>query len=78
VFCKKGKDSLEHYVRECDKVKAWFRELGCEDGEILEQLWQEDLNSRKGKILRRLCKERGKRLKKRKRDKEGSKEDELG
>jgi len=34
VFCEKGKDSLEHYVRDCDKIKAWFRELGCEDGEI--------------------------------------------
>jgi len=26
VFCEEGKDSIEHYVRECNKVKAWFRE----------------------------------------------------
>jgi len=36
--------------------------LGCEDGEILEQLWGKDLDSCKGKILRRLCREREKRI----------------
>jgi len=75
VFCEKGKDSLEHYVRECDKVKAWFRELGCEDGEILEQFWRED--NHRGKILRRLCRERRKRAKvKEKEKRQGGKQGE--
>jgi len=50
------KDSLEHYVKECSEVKVWFREMGGEDAEILEQLWEEDLDSCKGKLLRRLIK----------------------
>jgi len=36
VFCEKAKDNLEHYVGECEKIKIWFRELGYEDREILE------------------------------------------
>jgi len=62
VFCEKAKDNLEHYVGECEKTKTWFRELGCENREILE-LWEEHLDSCKGKILRRLCREREKRVK---------------
>jgi len=63
VFCEKKKDSLEHYVKECSEVKVWFREMGSEDAEIVKQLWGEDLDSCKGKLLRRLVKERRKRPK---------------
>jgi len=45
VFCEKEKNNMEHYVSECEKVKAWFRDLGCKDGEILKQFWGEDLDS---------------------------------
>jgi len=33
VFCEKGKDSIDHYVRECNKVKVWFRKLDREEGD---------------------------------------------
>jgi len=62
VFCKKAKDTLEHYVGECEKTKAWFRELGDRKEEILERLWGEDLDRCKGKILKRLWREREKEL----------------
>jgi len=39
MFCKKVKDTLEHYVAECEKTKEWFRELGDREKEILERLW---------------------------------------
>jgi len=50
-------------MKECDEVKKWLGELGGEDMEILEQLSGENLDSGKGKLLRRLVKERGKRAK---------------
>jgi len=44
VFCEKGKDSIEHHVRECNKVKVWFRKLGSEEGDVLGKIWGEDLD----------------------------------
>jgi len=58
VFCKKEKDTLEHYVSECEKTKEWFRELGNGDEEILGRLRGEELDGSKEKILRKLWKEK--------------------
>jgi len=63
VFCEKGKNSIDYYVRESNKVKVWFRKLGSEEKDILGKLWGEDLNRLKGEILKKLCKEREKKIK---------------
>jgi len=62
MFCKKARDTLNHYVGECERVKAWFKDLGNSEEEILERLCGEDLDSCKGKILKKLGKEREKRV----------------
>jgi len=64
VFCRNGKDTLEHYVGECEKTKEWFGELGDGEEEILGKLQGEDLDRGKRKILRKLWREREKRKKK--------------
>jgi len=62
VFCKTAKDTLKHYVGECEKTKEGFRELGDREEEILERLCGEDLDKCKGKVLKRLWREREKRV----------------
>jgi len=54
LFCKKARDTLEHYVGECVKVKVWFKELGSSVKEIIERLCREDFDSCKGKILKKI------------------------
>jgi len=66
VFCEEGKDNIEH----CNKVKAWFREMSSKGEDIIEQLWGEYLDKVKGKVLRRICKEKEKRLKAKEKDRE--------
>jgi len=51
VFCMKARDTLNHYVGKCERIKTWFEELGNSEEEILERLWGEDLDK---------CKERKK------------------
>jgi len=63
VFCGNGEDSVEHYVSECIKVKAWFREVGNEVKERIDRLWSEDMDDCKGKVIKRLCKGRERRIK---------------
>jgi len=63
MFCGNGQDSVEHYVSECVKIKEWFRDLGNEVRERIDRLWSEDLDSCKGNVIKRLCKEREKRIK---------------
>ncbi|KYM96256.1 hypothetical protein ALC62_13072 [Cyphomyrmex costatus] len=61
VFCGEGKDDLEHYVKFCEKVRGgWFQELGENSDEIIKILRDENLDEKKGKILRRLWKEKEK------------------
>jgi len=60
VFCRKEKDTLKHYVGECVKTKEWFRELGDREEEILGKLRGEDIDRNKGRILRKLWREREK------------------
>jgi len=65
---------MEHYVRECEKVKEWFSGLGGEENEILKRIWDEDLDSDKGRILKKLWKEKEKRIKAK--EKERNKEED--
>jgi len=55
-FCGKGKDKLEHFVRECEETKEWFNNLGESYDEILRRIWSEELDERKGEVLVRLWK----------------------
>jgi len=50
-------------VSECFKVKTWFRELGSEVRKRIDRIWSENMDSCKGKVIKRLCKEREKRIK---------------
>jgi len=38
VFCKKARDTLNHYVGECEKTETWFYELGNSVEERLKRL----------------------------------------
>jgi len=70
-FVRKEKTvQIYHYVRECNKMKVWFRKLGSEEGDILGKLWGENLDRLKGEILKKLCKNREKKIRKGKRNRE--------
>jgi len=81
-FCGKGKDNMEHFIRECEETSEWFREVGENRDEIWKRVWSEDLDERKGEVLVRLWKrkERTKRETKMEREREerGRLEESLG
>jgi len=52
-------------VRVCKEMKQWFIEIGLEEGKLLKNLWRENLDRAKGKVLKKLCKQRERRLKER-------------
>lgn len=54
VFYGLRSDSLEHYVRECEEVKGWFKELGGNEGERLRRIRDDTLDNKKGGILFKL------------------------
>jgi hypothetical protein len=66
LFCDKGRDSLDHYVKECEEIKEWFKDLGEISDRIIEEIYNEELGRCKGKIIQKLWKERERKLKKRK------------
>ncbi|KYQ52562.1 hypothetical protein ALC60_08278 [Trachymyrmex zeteki] len=37
LFCDKGEDNLEHYVKECEEVRDSFQELGIDKDEIIKK-----------------------------------------
>lgn len=63
VFCENGEDCLKHYVEECVKTKDWFAKLGSVKTEVYSELCNEELGSVKGEILKKLWKERDKKIK---------------
>ncbi|KYM95816.1 hypothetical protein ALC62_13543 [Cyphomyrmex costatus] len=69
VFCGDDKDALEHYVKLCVKVGECFQELGKSLDEIIKILRDENLGEKKGKILRKLWKEKEKEKEKEKANK---------
>lgn len=68
LFCGEGKDCLEHYVRECQDIKKWFKDLGGDEEEIINRIWRNELDGTKGRTLRKLWKEREKVLRRRTQD----------
>lgn len=57
-FCNTGKDSLEHYVEECNRTKSWFQKVGRNKEEKLRNIRNDKLDRNKGKCLVRLWKEK--------------------
>lgn len=70
LFCGIGEDKVKHFVEECEKVKGWFWKLEINSEERWSRLWSEELDERKGKILRKLWREKEKRLREIRKDKE--------
>jgi len=66
-------DCIEHFVLECKKTKDWFIELGENKDIIIERIWDKDLENSKGKVLKKVWKERDKKIKRRRvmREREG-------
>jgi len=60
-FCGRGKDNMEHFIRECEAVSEWFREVGETREEIWKRIWSEDLDEKKGEILVRIWKSKERR-----------------
>lgn len=59
VFCKKGQDCIDHYVKECNRVREWFKPLGENVSKRIHRIWSDELDDVKGKIIKRLWKEKG-------------------
>ena len=64
IFCHEGIDKLEHYVRDCEVAKGWFEELKGGIGEKVKRLGTDKRNEGVIKIIRKIYKEREKRLRK--------------
>lgn len=65
VFCEGGMDCLDHFVRECEKTKEWFRIIGEDVNGIIEILCKGESHRTKDRVVLKLWKEREKELKKR-------------
>lgn len=57
-FYKSGWDNLEHYVGECSIIVDWFDKLGNNKKERLYKLCNDVLSIEKGRLLKRLWKEK--------------------
>lgn len=62
LFCEQGKDSIDHYVRECQETKEWFVEMGKDEKERVNRIRSEILDETKGRILKKLWKGREKQI----------------
>jgi len=58
VYCRNGRECMEHFIEECEYTKDWFIDLGKDKKEIMKNLWSEQLDRNKGRILRKLLKEK--------------------
>lgn len=80
VFCEIGKDSVLHYIKECEVTKEWFEILGREVKERFKRLLGEELDDVKEGVLIKLQNEKEKVKKAKwleKRDSESNREVEL-
>lgn len=55
TFYGKGGGNWEHFIKECEIARGWFTELGKDEKERLERIWDESLDNKKGYILRKFC-----------------------
>lgn len=60
IFCEKGEDKWEHFLKECNTTKDWFWKLGRNMEERMNRIWNEELDSVKERIIRNFCKEKNK------------------
>ncbi|XP_029676802.1 uncharacterized protein LOC115243745 [Formica exsecta] len=58
VFCGIGEDCINHYFKDCDVTKSWFIEIGKNENEVEEKLWNDVLDDAKGRLLRKIWKEK--------------------
>jgi len=75
LFCGKGRDDMEHFIRECE-VREWFQSLRNSVEERERRVWSDELDIEKEKVLRRLWKEKERLKKERESEKERKKEGE--
>lgn len=54
VFCKEGKDNIDHSISVCRTTKDWFVELGDRVKDRIKRIWKNELDKVKGRILRKL------------------------
>lgn len=47
TFCKEGRDSVEHQVKECQIIRERLKELGEDEGRIIKRIWEENLDEAK-------------------------------
>lgn len=66
VFCDKGRDNLNHFVRECEITKEWFDKLGITEESRVKRIKNEILDDVKREIFWKFCKEKSKKMKERK------------
>lgn len=59
-FCNEGRDSIEHYVEDCKQVNKWFKNIGNNKDDKLKRLFNDELDTEKGKVLVNLWKEKEK------------------
>jgi len=53
VYSTGKKEIVWNIVRECSKTKEWFSEMYREGEDVTEQIWGENLDRVKGKVLKR-------------------------
>lgn len=58
LFCGKGRDRIENFVRDCRVAKEWFRNLGQNEEERIKKLWSDELDKEKDEILRKFWRKR--------------------
>jgi len=60
VFCDEGKEeeSLEHYVKNCQRIKEWFVEIEEIDERVINRIVKEDLDEIKSKVIKIMERER--------------------
>jgi len=62
-FCGKGRNNMEHYMEDYEKIKDWFRGLGNSkesSKERWDRIWSEDLDKEKGEVLVKIWKTKDK------------------
>lgn len=60
-FCRIERDNFSRYIKECVRIRRWFKELSCSNKERLDKLWNDELGDGKGRILEKLWRERERR-----------------
>lgn len=62
IFCDKGWDNLNYFVKECEIIKRWFGKLGINEDSRIMRIRNEVLDNGKREILQKFWKEKIKKL----------------